>query len=88
MLFRPATMPEDPVRPNEDLIGVLVAAQSCSAAPALRVRSRAASLTMLIGPAQDGTPLEIGILDLNGEDPVIIHAMRLRPKLHPLIRQR
>ena len=45
-------------------------------------------LTMLIGTAQDGTPLEIGILDLNGEDPVIIHAMRLRPKLYPLIRQR
>ena len=43
-------------------------------------------LTMLIGPAQDGTPLEIGILDLNGEDPVIIHAMRLRPKFYPLIR--
>jgi len=40
------------------------------------------------GPAQDGTPLEIGILDLNGEDPVVIHAMRLRPKFCPLIRQR
>jgi hypothetical protein len=39
-------------------------------------------LTMLIGPAQDGTPLEIGILDLNGEDPVIIHAMRLRPRFY------
>ena len=45
-------------------------------------------LTMLIGPAQDGTPLEIGILDLNGEDPVIIHAMPLRPKFYPLIKQR
>jgi len=44
-------------------------------------------LTMLIGPAQDGTPLEIGTLDLNGEDPVVIHAMRLRPKFYPLIRQ-
>ena len=31
------------------------------------------------GPARDGTPLEIGVLDLNGEDPVVIHAMRLRP---------
>ncbi len=28
-------------------------------------------LTMLIGPARDGTPLEIGVLDLNGEDPVV-----------------
>jgi hypothetical protein len=45
-------------------------------------------LTMLIGPARDGTPLEIGVLDLNGEDPVVIHAMRLRPKFYPLIRQR
>jgi hypothetical protein len=44
-------------------------------------------LTMLIGPARDGTPLEIGVLDLNGEDPVVIHAMRLRPKFYPLIRQ-
>src|SRR5260370_40410406 len=45
-------------------------------------------LTMLIGPARDGAPLEIGVLDLSGDDPVIIHAMRLRPKFYPLIRQR
>jgi hypothetical protein len=32
-------------------------------------------------------PLEIGVLDLNGEDPVVIRAMRLRPKFYPLIRQ-
>ena len=44
-------------------------------------------LTMLIGPARDGTPLEIGVLDLNGEDPVVIHAMRLCPRFYPLIRQ-
>ena len=44
-------------------------------------------LTMLIGPARDGTPLEIGVLDLGGEDPVIIHAMRLRPKFYRFIRQ-
>jgi hypothetical protein len=44
-------------------------------------------LTMLIGRARNGTPLEIGVLDLNGEDPVVIHAMRLRPKFYPLIRQ-
>ena len=36
-------------------------------------------LTMLIGPARDGAPLEIGVLDLNGEDPVVIHAMRRVP---------
>src|SRR5260370_39805240 len=40
---------------------------------------------MLIGPARDGTPLEIGVLDLSGEDPVVIHAMRLRSKFYPLI---
>ena len=45
-------------------------------------------LTMLIGPAHDGTLLEIGVLDMNGEDPVVIHAMRLRPKFYPLIGQR
>jgi hypothetical protein len=45
-------------------------------------------LTMLIGPAHDGTPLEIGLLDISGEDPVIIHAMRLRPKFYPSISQR
>jgi len=44
-------------------------------------------LTMLIGPAQDGTPLEIGVLDISGDDPVIIHAMRLRPRFYPFISQ-
>lgn len=42
-------------------------------------------LTMLIGPARDGTPLEIGLLGLGGDDPVVIHAMRLRPKFFPFI---
>jgi hypothetical protein len=42
-------------------------------------------LTMLVGPARDGTLLEIGVLDWRGEDPVIIHAMGLRPKFYPLI---
>jgi hypothetical protein len=38
---------------------------------------------MLIGPAQDGSLLEIGILDAEGDDPVVIHAMPLRDKLLP-----
>lgn len=38
---------------------------------------------MLIGPATDGALLEIGILDLEGEDPVVIHAMPVRPKFLP-----
>jgi hypothetical protein len=42
-------------------------------------------LTMLIGPARDGTPMEIGVLGLGGDDPVVIHAMRLRPKFCPFI---
>jgi len=37
-------------------------------------------LTMLIGPASDGALLEIGVLDLDGDDPVVVHAMALRPK--------
>jgi hypothetical protein len=44
-------------------------------------------LTMLIGPARDGTPLETGVLGLGSDDPVVIHAMRLRPKLYPFISQ-
>lgn len=39
-------------------------------------------LTMLIGPATDGTLLEVGVLDLDGDDPVIIHTMPLRPKFY------
>lgn len=37
-------------------------------------------LVMVIGPATNGNLLEIGILDRDGEDPVVIHAMNLRPK--------
>ena len=39
-------------------------------------------LTMLIGPAQDGAPLEIGVLELDSDDPVIIHALPLRAKFY------
>jgi len=39
-------------------------------------------LMMLIGPATDGALLEIGILDIEGDDPVVIHAQPLRPKFH------
>jgi hypothetical protein len=40
------------------------------------------NLTMLIGPASDGTLLEIGVLDIDGDDPVVIHATQLRPKFY------
>lgn len=43
-------------------------------------------LTMNIGPAGDGTMLEIGMLDMEGDNPVVIHAMPLRPKFHRLLR--
>jgi hypothetical protein len=39
-------------------------------------------LTMLIGPARDGTPLEVGVAD-SEDGPVIVHAMRARPKFLP-----
>jgi hypothetical protein len=42
-------------------------------------------LTMLIGPATDGALLEIGVLDLDGGDPVVIHAMPLRRKFYRLL---
>lgn len=39
-------------------------------------------LTMLIGAATDGALLEIGDLDIDGDDPVAIHAMSLRPRFY------
>lgn len=39
-------------------------------------------LTMLIGPGSDGALVEVGILDFEGDDPVVIHAMPLRPKFY------
>jgi hypothetical protein len=37
---------------------------------------------MLVGPAADGALLEIGVLGLDGDDPVVIHAMALRPRFY------
>lgn len=42
-------------------------------------------LTMLIGPASDGRLLELGVLDIVGDDPVVIHAMALRPRFYPFL---
>jgi hypothetical protein len=39
-------------------------------------------LTMFIGPARDGTLVEVGVADTTS-GPVIIHAMRARPKFLP-----
>lgn len=43
---------------------------------------READLALLIGPARDGNLLEIGVLDPDGDDPVVIHAMALRRKFY------
>jgi hypothetical protein len=39
-------------------------------------------LTMFIGPARDGTLLEVGVADSDA-GPVIVHAMRARPRFLP-----
>ena len=44
-------------------------------------------LTILIGPARDGSLLEVGVLDIDGDDPVVIHAMPLRSKFSPFLGQ-
>ena len=38
------------------------------------------------GPAADGSLLKIGVLDLDGDDPVVIHAMALSPKFYWFLR--
>jgi hypothetical protein len=39
-------------------------------------------LTMLVGPARDGTLVEVGVADSDA-GPVIVHAMCARPKFLP-----
>ena len=41
------------------------------------------AITVFVGPAQDGTLLEVGVVQDKEEDRVI-HAMRARPKYLPL----
>ena len=43
-------------------------------------------LTMLIGLAPDGALLEVGVIDLDGDDPVVVHAMPLRQKFRRFLR--
>jgi hypothetical protein len=42
-------------------------------------------LTMLIGPASDGALLEVGVLDIEGDDPVVIHVQPLRTKFYKFL---
>jgi hypothetical protein len=39
--------------------------------------------TMRVGPARDGNLLEIGVLGIDTDDPVIVHAMGARPQYLP-----
>jgi hypothetical protein len=52
----------------------------------MRTVSESDDLIMVIGPARSGIPLEIGILGPASDDPVVIHAMRLRPKFQKFLR--
>jgi hypothetical protein len=54
---------------------------------ALRKVTMDDDLAMLIGPARDGSLLEVGVLDIDGDDPVVIHAMPLRSKFYPFLGQ-
>ena len=40
---------------------------------------------MFIGPDRNGALLEVGVLDFDGDDPVIIHAMAVRHDLSPAL---
>jgi len=39
--------------------------------------------TMRVGPARDGDLLEVGVLGIDSDDPVIVHAMPCRPHYLP-----
>jgi hypothetical protein len=41
------------------------------------------SFTMRVGPARDGNLLEVGVLGIDTDDPVIVHATRARPQYLP-----
>ncbi len=40
-------------------------------------------LTMRVGPARGGNMLEVGVLAIDSDDPVIVHAMPCRPQYLP-----
>lgn len=48
----------------------------------LRVYDDQGEVAMFVGPARNGTVLEIGVV-LDDDDPRIVHAMRARPKYWP-----
>jgi hypothetical protein len=52
----------------------------------MRTVSESDDLIMVIGPARSGKTLEIGILGPASDDPVVLHAMWLRPKFQRFLR--
>jgi hypothetical protein len=40
-------------------------------------------LAMFIDPARNGMLLEVGVLDPDGDDPIVIHAHKARDKFLP-----
>lgn len=40
-------------------------------------------VTMRTGPARNGNLLEVGLLGIDSDDPVIVHAMPCRPQYLP-----
>ena len=52
---------------------------------AIRLFANDDEVTILVGPARDGALLEIGVLDFDGDDPLVVHALPLRPKYYPYL---
>jgi hypothetical protein len=40
---------------------------------------------MLLGPDRAGALLEVGVLGIDTDDPVIVHAMAMRAKFNPYL---
>jgi hypothetical protein len=47
---------------------------------AIRVVEHDYSMAMVLGPDRAGRLLEVGVVDLDGDEPVIVHAMPMRWK--------
>jgi hypothetical protein len=53
----------------------------------LHLVHQAENLALVIGAARNGAPLEIVVLDPEGDDPEIIHAMVCRPKFQRYLKR-
>jgi hypothetical protein len=43
------------------------------------------NVDVIVGPSRTGELLEIGVLDPDGKDPIVIHAMNCRPGFNPYL---